>query len=191
MASPADRRSIRLPGYDYRSQGAYFVTICTAGKQCILADDRLRTALRTAWRSTITHGREPSPHEFVVMPNHVHGIVWISGDSSITPSAESFRAQRWPLATVDSGVTGSAIESLDEGEGTAPLPGSLGALVRQFKSIGTQRIRRLTGRSGPVWQRGYHEHVIRNEHELETRRRYILDNPRRWATDPLHPKHLA
>jgi REP element-mobilizing transposase RayT len=182
------RKPLRLPSYDYSSQGAYFVTICTAARRCFLDEERIILALTTAWRSAVTAGWEPQPHDFVVMPNHVHGIVWISGEREQDRLADRHWAQRSQARIELQCDMSAGPPDCRVIEGTAPLPGSLGALIRQFKSIGTQRIRRLTGRSGPIWQRGYYERVIRNESEVEIRRRYILDNPRRWAADPLNPK---
>jgi hypothetical protein len=72
-----NRRSIRLPHWDYRTSGAYFVTICTFERTCLFDDRRTYDAVRTAWRRSVCAGRDPAPHDLVIMPNHVHGIVWI------------------------------------------------------------------------------------------------------------------
>lgn len=189
-ALPA-RKSLRLPEYDYRSQGAYFVTICTENRRCILDDDRIRRALTAAWRSTVTNGREPLPYEFVVMPNHVHGIVRIPGNRNVNAESEPRWAQRSPATGVRCLRAPSPPRPDLPGEGVAPLrapaSGSLGARIQRFKSLGTKRIRRSLGTPGPIWQRGYYERVIRDERELEAARRYVLDNPRRWDQDPNNP----
>lgn len=135
----------------------------------------------------MTRGATPKPHEFVVMPNHVHGIVWLAGNRAGIRNAGRSRAQRSLGQPQPLSMRNRVNKSIACNEGTAPLPGSLSAAIRQFKSIGTRRIRRLTGVAGPVWQRSFHERVIRNEMELEARQRYILDNPRRWREDPLNP----
>ena len=65
-----------------------------------------------------------------------------------------------------------------------PVPGSLPTVVRAFKSAVTRRINQIRDTpGGTVWQRGYHEHVVRNEHDLERIRRYIRENPARWHED--------
>lgn len=70
------------------------------------------------------------------------------------------------------------------------MPGSLGAVVRAFKSAATKRVNRLRGTSGaPVWQNRYHETIIRNELHLLAAQQYIADNPRRWIEDPYHSRN--
>jgi hypothetical protein len=84
-----NRRSVRLKGYDYAQPGAYFVTLCTAGRACLfgeIVDGEMRTnacgaIVRDEWMRSaqIRQEIQLSPGEFVVMPNHIHGIVWIVG----------------------------------------------------------------------------------------------------------------
>ncbi len=192
MKTQRRRKPLRLPGYDYGTQGAYFVTICTAKRRCILDDDRTRRALTTAWRSTVTNGREPQPWEFIVMPNHVHGIVWIPGNRNVDAKSERSRAQR-SLATSDRSLPAPSPSTrlTAQSEGVAPLrgpaSGSLGSRMARFKSLATKRTCELIEASGSIWQRGYYERVIRDERELEAARRYVLDNPRRWDQDPNNP----
>ena len=100
---------------------------------------------------------------FVVMPNHVHGIVIFETERG---------AQRIPR--VDS---------------HPPLPRTiqpLGRLVASFKAAVTKRARHEINRDGPLWQRNYHEHVIRSERDLATIREYIVHNPAKWADDRYH-----
>src|SRR3990172_10366930 len=81
------RRSIRLPEYDYTQAGAYFVTLCTDGRACILDDPRIDRLVRRIWAPTAGRGRVPREGDFVVMPNHIHGIVWIDARSMIVGAA--------------------------------------------------------------------------------------------------------
>ena len=78
-----NRQSMRLRGYDCTSAGAYFVTICTRERLCSLEDAAWQAVLRTAWRRAVCGGTEPSPYDFVIMPNHVHGIVWLPARPSV------------------------------------------------------------------------------------------------------------
>ena len=102
---------------------------------------------------------------YVVMPNHIHGIVLIL---------------EHPAAAVGP-------------HGRAPLcrsPRSLGSIIAGFKSVVTRRINQTRGTPGsPVWQRNYYEHVIRSEDELLRTRKYILNNPTGWFEDPDNPIH--
>lgn len=182
------RQSIRLPAFDYRTRGAYFVTICTFQRECMLDDPNVSEIVRQSWRSATP--RDPEPSDFIVMPNHVHGIVWIS-EERIPVGAQRPRVR----THADDGTEfGSA--NLSESEGATPLQraarripvGSLGAIVRAFKSHSARRIssfRDLPGR--PVWQRNCYERVIRDDDELQRVRQYILDNPAKWPSDPNNP----
>lgn len=161
------RRSIRLRGYDYAQAGAYFVTICTAGRACILGeivDDQIALSpageiVARVWDGLPTHYPFLELDEFVVMPNHVHGIVILS-------------------------------ETDPEGAGLKPAPTHpLSEIVRGFKTYSSRLINELREvRGQPVWQRGYFEHVIRNERSLNEIRRYIAENPARWAFDHENPQ---
>jgi REP element-mobilizing transposase RayT len=181
------RQSIRLPEFDYRTTGAYFVTICTFERECILDELRLQRAVELSWRSA-NDGWEPALGDFIVMPNHVHGIVWISNVGVQRLGLRtSFLSEQSVVATTSSVFQGAApLQRL------APLdnvrPGSLGAIVRTFKSLSTKRINNLRGPPGqPIWQRNYYERVIRDEDELQRVRQYILDNPAKWESDPNNP----
>jgi len=165
------RHSIRLQGYDYTQPGAYFVTICTHGRAPLFGavvdgEMRLNTYGRIVhdeWFKTA----QLRPYvvlyedEFVVMPNHIHGIIWI---------VDNVGATRRVAPT----------DNLPNG----PVPGSIGAIVGQFKSAVTRRINQRRGAPGArVWQRNYYEHIIRTERALNAIRRYIIENPLRWHLD--------
>lgn len=188
MASRSWRRSLRLPCYDYTERGAYFVTICTHDRALIFDDPWMKVVAERAWRS-IT-GRRPPPYEFVVMPNHVHGIIWLAeprrrGAQHKTPRRHSGNQ---PSHRPEGQPAKSGAARLP----TNVAPDSLGAKVRSFKAATTRRINARRGTGGaPVWQPDYYEHVIRNAADLDRIRQYILDNPTRWADDPEHPSNHA
>ena len=171
------RRSIRLKNYDYTQPGAYFVTICTHQRTSLfgqvvdgeMAVNELGEIVRQEWFCTA----QVRPYvklfadEFVVMPNHIHGIIWITNHVG---------AQR-DCAPTPRGSTPNNV-----------APGSLGAIIRAFKSAATKRINIHRGTPGaPVWQRNYYEHIIRNDRALHTIRRYIANNPMRWHLDRYNP----
>jgi REP element-mobilizing transposase RayT len=183
--SPTVRhRSIRLGTYDYTQRGAYFVTICTVERECLFDDPWMKSVAQRAWISVT--GSRPQPYEFVVMPNHVHGIIWLPGS-------------RRPWAQHETNGGYGENQRLARAEvvplkmGAAPLRtngarGSLGAVVRAFKAATTRRINARRGTPGAaVWQHNYYEHVVRNDADLNRIRAYILDNPRKWAEDPENP----
>jgi REP element-mobilizing transposase RayT len=186
------RRSIRLPTYDYRETGAYFVTICTFGRECILDDPAIGRALELAWRSIGRYCRPARPGDFVVMPNHVHGIVWLR-------RADAVGAQHTPITglRLDSAPL-SRYETTSDSPRAAPRRrlgltrrverGSLAAIVRAFRSNTSKRINVIRNTPGAtVWQRNYYEHIIREEGDLLRICEYIRDNPAKWAEDPYNP----
>ncbi len=164
------RRSIRLPEYDYTRSGAYFVTICTYRQACLFGDvidsivqlSAWGEIASQCWRDIPDHFDHVELDEWVVMPNHVHGILLFH---PIVGAQHAAPLQK-PNVT----------------------PGSLGAVIRSFKSAVTKRANEMQGTPGtPLWQRNYYEHVIRNDHTLNAIRQYIADNPARWTLDRYHP----
>lgn len=160
------RRSIRLKDYDYSQSGAYFVTVCTKDKECLLGEInngniKLNEAGKvafTVWSELTNRYSSIELDEYIVMPNHFHGIVLFVGAG---------------LALPDTHKAGAA--------SSAP---TLGDIMRVFKSISAIKINRLIDRENrPLWQRNYYEHILRNEIELEKIREYIINNPLNWAED--------
>lgn len=177
------RRSIRVPGYDYRNEGSYFVTICTHQRACLFGrviDGAMRTnnlgaiADEEWWRSAAVRTHVAlRPHEFIVMPNHIHGIVRIvrAGGQGVDDRA-----------TAQASGTRGARRLVTPSSWSVP-PESLGAVLRSYKSTVTRRINALRASPGePVWQRNFYEHVVRDEAELERIVAYIASNPRRWGS---------
>ncbi len=179
-ATRRHRRSIRLPAFDYRSHGAYFITFCTRERRKLLArivDDRseLSTIGQIAldeWRRTAELRPNVTLDEFIVTPNHVHGIIWLSRPAVVG-------AQRAAPLRSRSRQT------------FAVVPGSLGAIVRAFKPATTKRLNELNGTPAhQLWQRNYYERIIRDERELNRAREYIHANPQQWHDDPNNPARV-
>jgi len=167
MVPLQQRRSLRLPGYDYSQAGAYFVTLCVE-KRCALLGEvvggnmQLNDAgrmIEQAWLELAEHYPGVKVDVCQIMPNHFHGIIWLEG------------------------LTGA--------HGGAPLRGKqppffLGDIIKRFKTYTTHLY--IAGVSkegwrqfpGRLWQRGYFDHVIRNEQDLEDTRNYIVNNPQKW-----------
>ncbi len=169
------RRSIRLKGYDYTQPGAYFVTLCTQGRahlfgEVVDGEMRLNEAGLVAeqcWRAIPDHFPHTVLDAYVVMPNHLHGIVWIVVGAR---HAVPLPTPAVPLPTAE--------------QFGRPVPASLPTIIRSFKSAVTNRINALRQTPGAsIWQRNYYEHIIRNEDALNRIRTYIQENPLRWARD--------
>ena len=172
------RRSIRLKGYDYSQGGAYFVTIVAQGRLCLFGDVvdgemRANDAGEMVWRVWDgMPGRFPSIEmdEFVVMPNHVHGVIII----------------RQSLGSLVGGQGDSGVQR-DTGATT------VGDVVGAFKSLTTveygRGVRKLDWPpfDRRLWQRNYYERVIRDESEFSRVREYIANNPMEWEFDRENP----
>jgi REP element-mobilizing transposase RayT len=148
------RHSLRLPGYDYSQAGAYFITACTQHRvmrfgEVINCDVRLNdmgTIVQQTWDDLPTHYQGIELDAFIVMPNHVHGIIILADQSE----------RRHPISEI----------------------------VRGFKTFSARGVNKCAGSRSVLWQRGYYEHVIRNEKALDRIRAYVANNPSRWADDP-------
>ena len=171
------RRSIRLKEHDYSQPGAYFVTICTRDRACLfgeIVDGEMRLneageIARGCWEEIPRHFPLVELDAFVVMPNHVHGIIVIQG-----------RGERF-FAPTSTAPTTTIAQSPSR---------TIGSIVRGFK-IGVTKWFRANTDLHSIWQRGYYEHVIRNEAELTAIREYILGNPARWDEDENNPTLLT
>jgi len=178
------RRSIRLKNYDYSRSGAYFVTICTHDRECLfgkivdnemILNDYGKIVYEEWFLSTkIRNEIVLYENEFVVMPNHIHGIVWVN--SNVMDVANNV------------GATGRSPLQNDhlpyQGKPHGPKNKSLSSFIAGYKSSVTKRINQIRQtHSIPVWQRNYYEHIIRNEIELNKIREYVLNNPLNWETD--------
>lgn len=201
------RQSTRLRGYDYSQPGAYFITICTYQHQSLFGavvegDIVLNSSGQVVleeWFKTaqIRSKVELFEDEFVVMPNHVHGIIWIVDEpyvgatQRVAPTTDDLHRRVAPTITrVIPKLLCNIPASVSQPIG--PKPGSIGAIIGQFKSIVTKRINLLQETHGvPVWQRNYHDHIIRDETELNNLRAYIADNPRRWTEDRYHIESIG
>jgi REP element-mobilizing transposase RayT len=178
------RHSIRLPAYDYARPGAYFLTICTQNRECVFGEviqgqmvlNGRGQMVESVWHQLPQHYPCVEIDTFVVMPNHVHGIIVLVGAG--------------PRACPN---TGRPRVHSGRPQGVAPTTMSLPDVVHRFKSLTTARYRTGVLQDGwqpfpgRLWQRNYYEHVIRDERELNRVRQYIINNPARWEDDVENP----
>ena len=163
-----NRRSVRLKGYNYSKNGAYFVTVCTHNRECLFGDIVIGAGSKSAhmslneygeivknvWDDLINHVTGVELDVFGIMPNHIHGIVTING------------------AGLEPAPTGQI---------------GLSEIIRQLKTFSARQInvrRRTPG--VPLWQRNYYEHIIRNEKSYGEIATYIANNPTHWEIDRLY-----
>jgi REP element-mobilizing transposase RayT len=164
--------SIRLKDHDYSGRGFYFLTICAHEKKCVFGRIASREVLLTplgqivgeCWMGIPEHFPRVHLHGFVLMPNHLHGIIEIDRQLGRSSAA--------PL------------------RGTQPrvVAGSLGAVVRSFKAAVTKRAKRELRWDGEVWQRNYFERALRDGKEHADARQYIQENILNWELDLENPE---
>jgi len=167
------RKSIRLKEYDYSQAGGYFVTICTQNRECLFGHinneimilNEYGRIVLSCWNDLPNHYSHVRLDAFQIMPNHVHGIIFI--EKSAEPVGAGFKPA--PTSTKRHG-----------------LP----EIVRAFKTFSARRInesRRTPGE--PIWQRNYFDRIIRDENELNRILEYIIYNPLKWEEDKDNPQN--
>jgi len=188
-----NKRSIRLKEYDYSHPGEYFITICTFNHECStreifenefegmlntsisrvklgeIVDGEMRLnkigkIVKEEWLRTANIRSGIELDVFIIMPNHIHGIIVIEDES--------------PILNVGTHSCASLQRK----------PRSLGSIIAGFKSAATKRINEMRHTpSFPVWQSRYYDRIIRNEKELNNIREYIQNNPLKWVLDEENP----
>lgn len=177
-----DRKVVRLKAWDYSTQAYYFATICSHEKRCIFGKIKNGRSLLSEvgriveeeWLKSANMRPHIALEEFVVMPNHLHGIVVLTKSGPGLPAAES----------------ASEIGYLRRKGKVRREPQSLSSFIAGFKAAVTKRINELNPQvKHAVWQRGFYEHVIRSEKDLYLIKQYILDNPANWESDEEFRQH--
>jgi len=160
------RKSIRLPGYDYNQLGSYYITIVTQGRlyrfgeivsgEMVLNQDGLRA--KVVWEELPDHYRSIEMGKFIVMPNHLHGIITIN-ENSVGAGFKPAPTIRHPLSEI----------------------------IRGYKTFSTRKVNQQKNTVGAhLWQRNYYEHIIRDDLDYARIWKYIDENPACWSSDDLY-----
>ena len=189
------RRSIRIPAYDYAGPGAYFVTIVTQDRECrfgYIENGALNMSPQGRiadgfWRAIPEHFPQVELGAYIVMPNHIHGIIILDGRAATSsPTVGAQHAAPLPQ---------SMPHPQSAHRGPNVMPGSLGAIVRSYKSAVTKAVVQQFGGVSRVWQRNYFEHVIRDDDDWQRIHAYVESNIVNWAKDgengPVGAHHAA
>jgi len=189
------RRTIRLQGYNYSSEGAYFVTICTHGRVCLFGEIAAGVMMTNAaghiveviWNELSERFPDIEPDEMVIMPNHVHFIVHIKAPVAVIPVGAIHELPPHELAPHE-----LPLHELPPDARQSRKNRLLPKVVGYLKMNSAKRINKQRGTSGfPVWQRNYYERIIRNDEELTRAREYIANNPLKWDLDRENPENTA
>jgi REP element-mobilizing transposase RayT len=170
----SNRQSHRLRGYDYTATGSYFMTICTHDRRYLFGNvingemvcSPCGEIASREWQVSVGMRREIITHAFVVMPNHVHGLITLAPDSAPTAFESDLSSPRL-------------------------RPPSLGAFVNAYTGAVTRAIKTLLNDpSRVIWQRNYYDHIVRDERDFESILAYIENNPGRWHEDRFNDTNL-
>jgi putative transposase len=188
------RRTIRLKGYDYSQEGLYFITMCCFNRKCLFGDvengemvlNEYGTIAGNEWLNTPNIRKNVELDVFVIMPNHMHGIIILNG---VTGMGELHSPQQIPP---DTGKGGLHPPDNKKGELHSPQRSppqgpsdNIGAIVRGYKGSVTKQLN-LLNIGYIVWQRNYWEHIIRNEQSHKRISEYIINNPAKWNSDKFY-----
>jgi len=179
------RKPNRLRNFDYSLSGYYFVTICTKNRQKYFGDiidnkmilNNYGEIIKKYWLEIPKHFNNVELDEFVVMPNHVHGIIIIESNNNVV--GVSFMKPEIKMAIAKSN---RHMVLMNQKTGLINQTPTLGLIIRYFKSKCTYEIHK-NGFNNKLWQRNYYEHIIRTEYSLFKIRQYIRDNPKNWGED--------
>ena len=182
------RNSLRLQHWDYGCDGGYFVTLCSHRHACCFGDivddrmvlSRLGVIADVLWHEIKHHAANVELAEFVVMPNHVHGVLVLGGDSA-GPGLDAVGARHaLPLQQSLSSSCQNPGQQRFQNQGR----NTLSSIVGSYKSAVSKHAHRLGFEFG--WQRNYWEHIIRNDDEYCRIAEYINNNPKSWQLDKLN-----
>ena len=214
-----NRRSIRFKGYDYTQAGLYFITICCQNRACLFGEiENGKMMLNDAgaiandcWLNIPNHFPNAILHEYVIMPNHVHGIIELVGANNHSPETNNHSPvsklhssktnNHSPVSKLHSPKTelhspknkknNNSVIGDNRAKNVSPLRSpskTVGSVVRGFK-IGVTKWMRQNTDTFYIWQRNYWEHIIRDDISYENISQYIINNPTKWNNDKLNP-HL-
>ena len=188
--------STRLPHHNYAANGWYFVTICTKDKLWFFGDivsgniqfSAIGEIATKFWSDIPNHFQDVDLDAYIIMPNHVHGIIVIERSHN----EESHEQTHGDQGETRRGTSlqSTSLQRTDESNKFAPLkPGSLQAIINAYKSSVTRWCRK-NGYDNFAWQPRFYDHVIRDEHSLAKIQEYIVNNPDKWDEDQDNPANL-
>ena len=191
------RRSLRLKGYDYTHVGAYFVTIVTQDRSFLFGEIVGKEMWLNEAGEMVCRIWEMLPRRFptieidlfVVMPNHLHGIIVINQPNRATTGVAPTKSTNVGAGLVPAQNTNRCPDH----RGITRIAPTLGDIIGAYKSLTTVeyvrgvKTMRWATFSGRLWQRIYYEHVVRHDESLRDLQQYIFDNPAQWAFDKENP----
>ena len=178
--------SSRLKGYNYSTPGAYYVTIVTKNRKCLFGNiennkmiyNEVGKIVDNFWSEIPIHFPYVNMDEYVIMPNHLHGIIFI--DETIKPAILTI-VETPDVETPDVETPDVETPKLGVSTNDLKIRQPVGVIINQFKRACTIEIRKIENNFG--WQSRFHDRIIRDENELNRIRQYIINNPLNWKSD--------
>ncbi len=179
--------SARLQNWDYGSNAAYFVTICTQNREHYFGEisdgimqlSEMGAMANKYWSEIPEHFPFVELGEFVIMPNHVHGIIIIN-----KPGNERNLETRHALSLPTHPHQHPQHETIGQKRFQNQGKGTLSSIIGSYKSVLTKNARKI--HAGFAWQSRFHDHIIRNDNSFHRIQQYILSNPQNWTKDKFH-----
>jgi len=171
--------SARLKGYNYGNMGLYFITICTANREHYFGKiiegkmqlSKIGILADVFWCEIKNHSNNIVLYQFVVMPNHIHGILEIVENIGGDGGGRDVACN---VSTVDKTINKQMSK-------ISPKSGTIGRIIGSYKGAVSKYTHRLGLQFD--WQSRFHDHIIRNEKSLEQIQSYIISNPKNWVND--------
>jgi len=170
-----------LKDYDYSLPGGYFITICTKNKECFFGDiknkkteySKIGEMANKFWLEIKNLHNFIILDKWIIMPNHVHGIIFIKNDNTdFSRLPNTVGTRQWHVPTVFGELPKRSISSI----------------INHYKGI-LKKWCNKNGYDDFYWQPLFHDRIIRDELELNRKRQYILENPVRWWRDRNNPQN--
>ena len=166
------RRSVRLRGYDYSQEGAYFITICAKDRKHLFGKiidnemylNKLGEIVYEEWEALPKRWKHIELGAFQIMPNLMHGIL-VFGDPNVKGLDLTDPKIQWAHKPTLGQVVGAYCSC------------SQNVCLKHVKKNEPDRI------LGKIWQRNFHEHIIRHQHSFDNISNYIIENPKKWKDD--------
>lgn len=180
--------SARLQNWDYGSNGAYFITICTQNREHFFGEivdgqmqlNQLGQLAEKYWLEIPQHFSFIELGNFVVMPNHTHGILIIDKMDAVLP-----------VETLQCNVSTNPNPNPNKNEQMAnisPKSGTISTIIRSYKSVVSKNARLIHADFG--WQSRFHDHIIRDAQSFQTIQNYISNNPIKWVNDKFNSNNV-
>lgn len=218
------KKQFRYQGYDYSQNGFYFITICTKNREMFFGNIKngkiklsdIGLIANKFWLEIPNHFPFVILDEYVIMPDHIHGIIKINNNPANVgtghcPVLAKKTEKSFPRAEKDFpekiSRTGQCPAGKISRTGQCPVPtgeypvvekakfgsvksGSLSIIIGSYKSVVTKNVNRKVSNCNFAWQSRFHDRIIRNDEELNRARQYIINNPLKWELDKNSKENL-